>query len=155
MKENLKQNKEKIGFAAGLLLILAVLSPLMIDQALVNHQKLTFDASADISQRYNNSSAQLGVAPGTEGLDYGKMNIEANSTRFISVNAPEPTYFDFRAEGNISEYLSYTEEMKFQGARNVSVELRPEQTGNYTGRLVVKAEYAEGGLGKQWLKLKN
>lgn len=155
MKEKIKQNKEKLGFAAGLLLILVLLSPLMIDQALVNHQKLTFNASADISPRYNNSSAQLGIAPGAQGLDYGKMNIQANSTRFISVNAPEQTYFDLTAEGNISQYLSYNQEMKFQGARNVSVELRPEQTGNFTGRLVVKAEYADGNLGKRWLKLKH
>lgn len=155
MKEKIKQNKEKIGFAAGLLLVLTLLSPMIIDRVFVNHQELTFNASADISTRYNNSSAQLGIAPGAEGLDYGKMNIEANSTRFISVNAPQETYFDFRAEGNISQYLSYTEEMKFQGAKNVSVELRPEETGNYTGRLVVKAEYAEGGLGKRWLELKH
>ncbi len=155
MKEKIKQNKEKISFAAGLLLALTLLSPLMIDRVLVNHQELTFNASADISDRYNNSSARLGIAPGAEGLEYGKMNIEANSTRFISVNAPEETYFDLTAEGNISEYLHYEEEMKFRGGKNVTVELRPEETGNYTGRLVVKAEYAEGGLGKRWLELKH
>lgn len=155
MKEKIKQNRQKIGIAAGLLLFLILLSPLMIDRVLVNHQTLTFTATADLSSSYNNTSAQLGMAPGAEGLDYGKINSEANATRFISVNAPEETYFDLSAEGNISEYLHYTEEMKFQGAKNVTVELRPQETGNYTGRLVVKAEYAEGDLGKRWLKLKH
>lgn len=153
MKQKIKENRKTIATAGAVALLIIAITPFAADFLLVEKQELTFNASADVSPEYNNST-ELGIAAGSEGLDYGEISTESNVSRFISLKAPEKTYFSFRAEGNISPYLEYEPKMVFQGAKNVTVEFEPSEPGNYSGKLVIDARYAKGGLGKRWMDLK-
>ncbi|MFB6180617.1 MAG: hypothetical protein ABEJ93_01950 [Candidatus Nanohalobium sp.] len=134
--------------------VLLMVSPVIADQALTGNKRLEFKATANISEAHN-ASTDVGLAPGGGDLSYGKINAQSNSTRFINISSEEKTWFNLEASGNISEYLYYTEEMTFKGMKNIPVELSPEKSGYYTGKLVVKAEYGKGGLGRKWMDIKH
>jgi hypothetical protein len=153
MKQKIRDNKKTIATASAAILLLIAISPLIADFLLVEKQKLTFNATADVSPDHNNST-QLGVAAGSEGLDYGEISSGSNISRFILLDAPVKTYFDLQAKGNISPHLEYEPKMVFQGRKNVTVEFKPPEPGNYSGKLVINARYPNGGLGERWMQLK-
>ena len=154
LKQKIEENKNAVIVSTVVVLAILLLTPLVANELLVDDQRLVFNASADVSGNYNNSSNQIGFAPGSQDLDYGKINTESNATRFISMNAPQKTTFNYDARGNISEYLEYEKQMVFEGRKNVSVELIPERPGNFSGQFVVQAKYPNGGLGERWMELR-
>jgi len=154
LRQKIEENKKILAVSTGLVLTMLLITPLLANELLVDDQRLAFNASADVSTSYNNSTNRVGFAPGSKALDYGKLNTESNATRFISLNAPQETTFNYEAQGNISEYLNYEKQMVFEGRKNISVELIPERPGNFSGQFIVKAKYPNGGLGERWMELR-
>lgn len=146
----LAERRKEVVAVSALAIILMISTPFIADRFLVEEQELNFPASATIVESANNSS-QLGIATGEEGLAFGKISYDTNSTRFVNLNTEQKTYLNLKAEGNISQYLKYDKKDVVNGSKNISVEIVPQETGNYTGSLIINAEYSKGGLGELWL----
>lgn len=149
VKDRRTQAAALVIIAAGLI----ALSPTIADKTLLQHEQLQFNASVNVSTSHNNTS-KVGIAAGSQGLDYGDIGTGVNSTRFIQMRAENRTYLDFQASGNITPYLSYPDQMYIEGTRNISIELEPGEEGYYTGKITINAEWANGGLGERWMELK-
>jgi hypothetical protein len=152
ISEKLTESRREAAAVSALAIILMIAIPLVADRFLVEEQEINFPASATIVESANNSS-QLGIATGEEGLAFGRISYDTNSTRFVNLETNQKTYLNLKAEGNISQYLKYDKTDVVSGSENISVEIVPQETGNYTGNLVISAKYSKGGLGELWLGL--
>lgn len=155
IKKELTEDLRKKALAGlAVIVALVLLSPIIADQVLLQEEKITFPASANVTPPANNSSEQVGLKAGSNNLSYGRITVENNETRFIQLTAEKKTSFTLKASGNISEYLAFDSKHYYNGTNNISVEFRPEKVGYYEGKLSIKAVYPKMGLGARWLEIK-
>lgn len=141
-------------FAALILVLSGVIgaSPFIIDETSVKVHQQSFKANATVLDADSNSTT-LGMNA-DPNLEFGKLPQNSNVTKFINVSVAEKSYLSISSEGNISRMLEYDDRMYFEGSKEIPVEVRGREPGNYTGTVELRFQVPENRIGGYWLDLK-
>lgn len=120
----------------------------------INSKKLTFEANGTALNTSGNETVNLGIATG-ENLNFGRIPVEASSTKFFNINAREKAFVSINAEGNISEALKYEKTHYFKGNKEISLRFDPGSVQHYEGNVTVNVNTADSEVGARWLDFKS
>jgi len=126
----------------------------LVNGEALNSETLTFEANGTALNVSGNDTVDLGIATG-EKLNFGRIPVEAKSTKFFNINAREKALLVVRAEGNISEALNFERAHYFEGSREVKLEFDPETVDHFEGNVKVTVKTAANEVGSEWLGLRS
>ncbi|MCD6367655.1 MAG: hypothetical protein J7L45_01060 [Candidatus Aenigmarchaeota archaeon] len=87
----------------------------------------------------NNTTIPLGFAGQTYELNFGKIPIKSNSTKFINFNTMDVAKVEFYKYGNISPYVIIPKNFELKNqSKEVKIIFTGTEPGNYTGFLVIR-----------------
>ena len=78
-----------------------------------------------------------------------------NVTKKIRLSSTRPSIVSVSARGNISEYLHFDEKFVLDGEETLTIEINPEDQGNYSGEVEIKIQTANSSLGEKWINIKS
>ena len=145
----------RISLISILIVILSGLvgaSPFIIDQYSLNFQNNDFNTSAIIINDTGNNTT-LGLNSDAN-LNFGEIPQGSNATKFINMSSERRSVLKIESEGNITDYLEYEELMYFKGTKEIELEIKGREPGNYTGNLSLRFEIPKSQVGRYWLDLK-
>lgn len=145
----------KTTLAAALIVGLSGLigaTPFILDSQTIDFHNEEFNSSvAVLDQTGNNTSLGINSDP---TLDFGYIPQGSNVTKFLNMSAKKKSVLSIKSDGNISNFLEHKDHMYFQGYKQIPLEFKGREPGNYTGNITLRFEIPENQVGKHWLDLK-
>lgn len=120
----------------------------------VNSKTLTFQSNGTALNVSGNGTINLGIATG-EKLNFGRIPVEASSTKFLNINARKKALVTINAEGNISQALDFDKTHYFKGQRDISLRFDPKTAETFEGNVTVTVKTANNEVGSRWLDFKS
>lgn len=140
---------------AGSVIVAAVLTgltPYFVENSLIDSDIRNFNASANVTEKTNQSSAGILTE---QSLEFGRMTAGTGVAKFFNFSAQEEILVEFSANGNISEKLTTPGAVYFTDDRQLEVKFQSEEPGYYDGELVLKISSSDSRIGRFWLETKS
>lgn len=153
--------RKKISVIAAVLLLAAIgvyflagpVAAVMQGDA-INSQTLSFRANGTALNVSGNGTVNLGIATG-EKLNFGRIPVDAKSTKYFQIDAREKALLIVNAEGNISQALEFEKIHYFEGNKEADIVFDPQTPDHFEGNVTVTINTAENEVGARWLDLKS
>lgn len=158
--KNLNPKKASIAVSTALIMLAGVffigssLGAFNADNSALNSKTISFQVNGTALNTSGNGTVNLGIATG-EKLNFGRIPVDASSTKFLSINAREKAYISINAEGNVSEALVFEKNHYFKGKKEIQIRFDPETAETFEGTVNVNVKTAENEVGSTWLDIKS
>lgn len=129
-------------------------TPLVLEYFTLEERTNVYSSQVQVNQPANNSSLNIGLDAG-RNLDFGVVPEGTNVTKKIRLVSSKPSLVTVEARGNISEYLYFDERFLLDGEKIFTIEIDPEDQGNYSGEVEIKIQTANSSLGEKWINIKS
>ena len=146
----------KISIATITIVLLSGLigaTPFLIEETSVSTQERSLNTSLTVEEPKPNQTS-LGINA-ERSLDFGKMSPNTNATKFLNISSNKKAILDVSSDGNISQILDVRNRFYFEGAKEIPVEVRAKEPGNYTGKINLDFQLPKNRVGGRWLDLKH
>lgn len=127
-------------------------APFIIDETSIESAEKNFNASVYVMEESDDRG--LGINA-DRNLEFGRLAQGANATKFLNLSVGKKSMLYISSEGNISEVLEHENRIYFEGDREVELEAKGTEPGNYTGKINVRFDIPRNQVGKYWLDLKH
>jgi len=147
-------DRTKILASSALFLCLLIsVSLFVLDQTSVKNQEQKYNTSIQVVDAENKKNMSFGINA-DRNLRFGRIITGTNATKFLNMSSGKKSLLTVNTEGNISEFMVYEEKMYFQGDKQIPLEVRGREPGNYTGTVNLEFQIPENEVGRKWLDLK-
>lgn len=126
-------------------------TPYIIEETSIENYQQSLDASVVILS--SSSDRSLGINADRK-LDFGRLKPGTNSTKFLNISIGKKSLLNVETKGNISEVLEHRERFYFHGAKDINLEAKGRNPGNYSGTVNLNFQIPKNQVGAYWLDLK-
>lgn len=139
---------------AGIFVLGGSVGAFNADSSSLNSKTLSYKANGTALNVSGNGTVNLGIATG-EKLNFGRIPVDASSTKFFNINAGKKAYITINAEGNISEALEFERIHYFKGQKEINLRFDPDRADIYRGNVTVTVKTANNEVGSRWLDFRS
>jgi len=126
-------------------------TPYLVEQNSIHSYEQTMNSSIIVIESANDKA--LGINA-DRNLDFGRLKPGTNATKFLNLSIGKKSLLNVKTEGNISEVLEYQEKLYFKGSKEIELEAKGREPGNYSGTVNLGFQIPKNQVGKYWLDLK-
>jgi len=123
-----------------------------IEKTSIKSTEVSFTSNVTVADNEQENLTSIGIDPG-QSFRFGKVEPNANYTKYIDLDAAKYSEANLRSEGNISEVLEYGERHVIEPneSRRVRRELFAHSEGFYRGEIILTVRNSRNALGEYWL----
>lgn len=138
---------------AGVIILVSAaigIAPLALKEASLESVKVNFNSSVTVNEAGSVNMTDLGINAG-QHLRFGRIEQNANYTKWVNVGVNERSRVKLESKGNISELLRHEEVMYIKGQSRIPIELVPQEAGYYEGEVVLRVWRPKNRLGELYI----
>lgn len=145
---------ERKTLLVSLLVLLLFATPFALEYFTVVERTNVYSTQVQVMDVSNNSSIRVGLDTGSN-FDYGELPLGSNLTKSVNFSSVRPSLVNVDVNGNISRYLYYDNRFLVNGTEEFTMEIDPQEPGNYSGEVEIKIQTPNNLVGEKWVKLKS
>jgi len=135
-----------------LVILVTTVTAYTLDKHTLNYQQQSFESNVTVLNQTDADNTTLGIDAGQK-LNYGELPQETNATKSLEINSSDKVIINIDSTGNISDSLYYDRQY-FQGYREVGLEYRAMEPGNYTGDVNLEIITSDNVVGDYWIRFR-